>query len=224
MPTFVTTRCRASGHPEFTLQFREARPVPVERMLLNYLEGAVAARKHFAPGQTMQIGWATLRLCARSDGTLGVEERDGDGWVESCNRSLMQTWLQKEVAASVGLLERLAFPRQDQGGAVCSRALSGHRWHLVRVEPDAPTESGWGILCEGQGHDHSGEDEVRGFELFAITERLPFAAQFLALPVGATVLVDGTQEYIRAHVTLDAKVLAPARGSYLASLNERRPT
>ncbi len=107
-----TTRCGERGHPEITLQFQQPQQAPVEKMLLGYFERGVAEGKTFAVGQTVQLGWATLRLCARPDRTLGVEERDPSRWVESCDRSLMATWLQKEVVSSVGLLERIAFPSQ----------------------------------------------------------------------------------------------------------------
>ncbi len=216
---FVTTRCRAADHPEITLLFRERRPVAVERMLLGYFEQGVAAGKRFLPGQTVQLGWATLRLCARDDGTIGVEERSGDGWVESCDQSLMQLWLQKEIAASVGLAGELAFPRQEQMALACDRALGVQSWLLTRSLPEGDADSGWMIGCfTDPQHDHALADALVTVPLVQVVERLPFVTQFLALPPGAAVYVDGTSGRIRPHVFVNGEARAPVPGSYLEAL------
>lgn len=222
---YQTTRCREHGHSEFTLQFQERRPVPVEKMLLGFFERGVADGKAFVPGQTVQLGWSTLRLCARPDRTLGVEERDPSGWVETCDRSLMATWLQKEVAASVGLVDRLAFPSQSQLAIACDRVLSSTTWLLARSEPRDAEDSGWTILCGDPGHDHESETALHAGALVELSFRLPFVTQFLALPPRCDVLVqpgvargDGVYR-IRADVYFDRAPLEPVPGSYLASLN-----
>ena len=77
METFRTTTCAAHGHPEVTLVLARPLPLPgVASMLLGYFEDAVARGTTFAAGQTVQVGWALLRLCDRDDGTLGVQERE----------------------------------------------------------------------------------------------------------------------------------------------------
>jgi hypothetical protein len=215
--TFRTTACAQHRHPEFTLQLARTVVPGVERMLLSYLESAVARGTRFKPGQIIQLGWGTLRVLARRDGTLGLEERaDPERWMETVDRTLHQTWYQKEVADSLGLAERLAFPRQDQAVMMAECTLGASSWLLTRLPSDDTRFSGWSIACTDE-HDH-GE---RAFPpLLALTADMPFLAQFLALPTGTAVLVMGRGPgRVRAHAFLDGEELTPAPGSYLAALN-----
>jgi hypothetical protein len=212
---FRTTGCTRHGHPEFSLQLARTVVPGVERMLVSYLEGEVARGKRFEPDQTIQLGWSTLRVIDRRDGTLGLEERsDPETWVETVDRTLHQTWYQKEVASSLGLSERLAFPRQDQAAMVSECTLRASAWLLTRLDAGDESFSGWSIAC-AEDHDHGN----RAFPpLLALATRLPFVTQFLALPTGIAVLVMGRGR-IRAHAWLDGKELSPRPGSYLAALN-----
>jgi len=59
--------------------------------------------------------------------------------------------------------------------------------------------------------------------LLAVATRLPVVVQFLALPVGVSVLVayrptDRDNLRVSPHVFADGDELAPAPGSYVASL------
>ena len=133
--TYRTSQCGRYGHPEFTLIFSKQQPVPVERMLLGYFENGVARGAKFLPGQVVQLGWAALRLMKRQDGTIGVQEietQNESGWVESVDKSLMQTWFQKEVVASLSI-EEPAFPRQVQNAIVCKKLLDGGPEFLLRA-------------------------------------------------------------------------------------------
>jgi hypothetical protein len=228
MPTHRTTRCGAAGHREFTIQLTRQLPVPdLHRMLVDYFEGAVTRGTKFLPGQTVQVGWSTLRLCERSDGTLGVEERElapEPAWIESVDRALMDAWLQKEVASSVELLDELRFPRQDEGVLVADCALEADAVLLTRIPDDDLPEgfSGWALAC-AEDHDH-GERSV--VPLLAVAANQPGLVQFLALPHGTSVFVvyrekpdapAGTTR-IEPHVFRDGDELVPRPGSYLAAL------
>jgi hypothetical protein len=231
METYRTTRCQAHRHPEFTLTFRAPRPAPIERILLEYFERSVAAGVRFAAGQTVRVGSVLFRLVGRADGTFGVEEREGDQWVEHCDRGLFDVWLQKEIVASVGL--ELSFPSEDQT-AMCARCAfeapgaSSERWPDPKAAPARalvmtrlpPEEgfSGWSFACE-RDHDHG---ERRFGTLREIGDVLPHAKQFFALPPGAVVLLVRPAQpsggRIRAHVFFDDRELEPAPGSYLDAL------
>jgi len=211
-----TAHCTEHGHKELTLQLVD-KPVPgSETWLVAYLERAVASGSKFLPGQTIQLGWSTLRVIERGDGTLGLEERvDLETWRESVTLALWHTWTQKEVAASFGLVDELQFPQQEQDAMVARCALETDTLLLTRISVDEPSFSGWGVTC-AQDHEH-GE---RGFvPLLEVTARLPFLAQFVALPAGTSVLVIGPGR-IRAHAFRDGAPLAIEPGSYVAALNE----
>ncbi len=222
MTQFRTTGCAAFGHPEFTVRFAREVPVPgLERRLLDLLEGEVARGVVFKPGQTVQLGWATLRLVARADGTYGVLEPDLAHelkWVESVDQALLEAWRQQEVLASVGLEARADFPRQALQAVVCARAFEATRWLLGRTEPSAPTDSGWFLGCLDDTHDHQASDALAVVPLVELAARVPPLAQFLALPVGADVVLsdDGG---LRARVFLDDEERPPRPGSYLDTFN-----
>jgi hypothetical protein len=213
--TLRTTGCASSGHPEFTLQLARELVPGLAQTLASYLEGQVARGTRFAPGETIQFGWSTLRVLERTDGTLGLEERtDPATWAESVDQALHQTWSQKEVAASLGLADRLAFPRQDQISMVARCALETSRWVLVRLPVDDAKLSGWSLAC-AEDHDHGNRACP---PLLDLSVRFPFVTQFLALPAGVAVLVLGPGR-IKAHAWLDGQELTPVPGSYLAALN-----
>lgn len=216
MTSLRTTGCTEHGHRELTLQLVD-KPVPgSETWLVSYLERAVASGSKFLPGQTVQLGWSTLRVIERDDGTLGLEERvDLETWRESVTLALWHTWTQKEVAASFGLVEGLVFPQQDQDAMVARCALESEALLLTRIDVDDASFSGWGVTC-AQDHEHS---ERAFVPLLEVTAQLPFVAQFVALPPGTSVLVIGPGR-IRAHAFRDGEPLAIVPGSYIAALNE----
>ena len=228
MPTFRTTRCSAAGHPEITLQLAQDSPIPgVHEILIDYFEAAVARGTKFLPDQTVQLGWSVLKLCARDDGTLGVQERELTpevAWTESVDRALRDVWMQREIAASVGLLDELAFPRQDEGVLVAECSRTSHELLLTRVAlEDAPPDfSGWLAAC-AHDHDHGERAYV---PLLAIAAEQPPLVQLLALPHGTSVLAffrakpNAPADHLRIepHVFRDGEEIAPAHGSYLAAL------
>jgi len=219
---FRTSQCSRHGHQEFTILFSERPPVHgLEKTLLSHFENAVARGATFRPGQFVQLGWASLRLMSRPDGTLGVQEFDSQaegGWVESVDKALMAAWSQKEVVLSVGLQEP-AFPGQMQDAVVCKKLLEGHdEYQLSRSDPDDDDDSGWFLACFGKDHDHDKASELAMTQLVHVTTRLPFITQFLALPAGADVHLTGPGR-IRATVFIDGEERVPLPGSYLAGMS-----
>lgn len=222
MKTFVTTGCAQFGHAEFTLTFRKDPPVPgLENTLLGYFEASVSAGKRFKAGETVQLGWATLRLTQRTDGTLGVLEPDLAHelkWVEGVDQSLVETWRQKEVLSSLGLLERADFPRQALHAVVCTQAFDTPSKMLGRTDAHGQTDSGWFVGCFDDDHDHQREDALTVMPLVEIATRAPLLTQFFALPAGTDLVIapGGVQVFI------DGEAREPRSGSYLEALAHPR--
>jgi hypothetical protein len=228
MIAYKTTGCSRHGHREFTIQLADPSPIPdLHRVLSDFFENAVARGTKFLPGQTVQIGWSKLRLCDRSDGTIGVEEREptpNETWVESVDRALKDLWLQREVVASVGLLDELAFPYQDEHVLVTDCMIDATAMIGIRLaKQDTPEGmSGWSFTC-AEDHDH-GEKQV--VPLLAVAAMTPAVVQLFALPHDTVVLVafrpkpnapEGMLR-IEPHVFRGGEELIPAPGSYLAAL------
>ncbi|MDP2273411.1 MAG: hypothetical protein Q8N23_02450 [Archangium sp.] len=224
MKEFRTTQCAAFDHAEFTLRFLRDVPVPdLEKMLIGYFENAVATGTRFKPGQTVQLGWATLRLTQRDDGTLGVLEPDLKHelkWIESVDQSLLETWRQKEVLASLGLLEKADYPRQALQAVVCSRTWDAPAFMMGRTEPSAPTDSGWFVGCMDDAHDHQSPEALSVVPLIEIAVKVPPLTQFFAMPQGTDVVVSGPGR-IRARIFVEGEELKPREGSYLDALNRQ---
>lgn len=224
MTEFRTTRCAAFQHSEFTLRFLSEVPVPgLEKMLLGYFENAVAEGSRFKPGQSVQVGWATLRLTQREDGTLGVLEPDLKTelkWIESVDQSLLETWRQKEVLDSLGVLERADFPRQALQAVVCSRTFEAPAFMMGRTAPSTPSDSGWFVGCMDESHDHQLAEALSVVPLIEIAVKVPPLTQFFALPQGTDVVVSGPGR-IRARVFVEGEEVKPREGSYLDALNRQ---
>ena len=228
MHTHRTTRCSAAGHRELTIQLVADPLLPdLHQVLIDYFEAAVARGSKFLPGQTVQLGWAVLRLRERDDGTIGVEEREltpEPTWIEAVDRALRDVWLQREIVASVGLMDELAFPTQDEGALVADCVNDATELVMTRIAAaDAPEGfSGWMVAC-AKDHDHGERAYV---PLLAIAANHPGLVQLLALPHGTSVLVlfrakanaPAGMLRIEPHVFRDGEEITPTRGSYLAAL------
>lgn len=226
--THRTTKCTEAGHREITIQL--VKPLPVaglEGMLLEYFEASVARGTKFLPGQTIQMGWSLLRVCERADGTLGVQERElkpDVQWVEQADRAIVDMWLQREVNDSVGLLDELVFPRQDDVALVAECGIESSQCVMTRLGKGAAAEgfSGWMLACTEE-HDHGERAQI---PLIGIADMRPGLVQLFALPHDTSVLVlyrekanapTGTVR-IEPHVFREGAELVPGEGSYLAIL------
>jgi hypothetical protein len=210
-------------HPEIVIRVGE--PLieglrdPLAQWLLDYLQDSLSGGTRFLPGQTVQVGWRMVRIVERGD-ELGVQERaDGDQWEEQVGRTLHELWLQREVAASVGLDERLSFPVEGQSASVADCATGAPPAVLLRRStPGGPAASGWAVSCAGD-HQH-GAWETR--PLTELVGWLPSAVQFLALPVDSSVVIDSPETTatgrIGVRISADGRSVQPRRGSYLAAL------
>lgn len=230
MQAHRTTKCTAAGHRELTVQLAGKPPIAgLEAMLLDYFEAAVTRGTTFLPGQTIQMGWSILRVCARDDGTLGVQERElapEVQWTEQVDRALVDMWLQREVGASVGLLDQLAFPRQDDTALVARCGIDNDQIVMTRLGAEISTKgfSGWMFACSSEDHDHGERVQM---PLLGVAAMRPGLVQLFALPYDTSVLVlyrekpDSPQGTLRIepHVFRAGAEIVPEHGSYLALLH-----
>jgi hypothetical protein len=221
-----TTKCRRHGHAEVTLVLDEALPVPgVEKTLVSYFEDSVARGAVFKPGETVQFGWAMLRIRKRRDGTLGVEEIDrknGKRWRERVGDSLMEAWLHQEVARSVGVTP--AFPTQGQSAIHClNLAPDATHYMMSRSEPTDRGDSGWFIGCCDDDCDHNALKNLSRGGLLAIGRAMPFLVPYFALPWEANLHIAASKSGPPIPtIYIDGKPRKPKAGSYLASLIKKR--
>jgi hypothetical protein len=217
MQTFRTTSCAKHGHREVTVQLAAKAVIPKgEELLLSYFEDSVANGTQFKPGQTIAIGGQILRIKARTDGTLGIEEpvvAPEEQWVEQIDRTVRDVMLQRYICDSVML--PLSYP-QPRASCLMAACVEGtDKFMMMRVTLDGLPDhaSGWSFVCT-EKHDHG---ERTGLPLLALAALKPVAVKFLALPIHSVVLVMANQ----ATVFHNGEQRTPEPGSYLEMLNAR---
>ena len=136
------------------------------------------------------------------------------------DQTLFDAWRQKEVLSSLGLIDRIDYPRQAQQAIACSQTWETPTLVLGRTAPSAPNDSGWFVGCMNDAHDHQVADALRVVPLIEVAARLPPLTQFLALPVGTDVVVS-SEGRLRARVFIDGDEVKPKEGSYLDALNRQ---
>lgn len=215
--THVTTGCGKYGHPEVTITFADEPLVPhAERLLLEYVEGAVKQGTRFEAGQTLGLGGHLLRFKARADGTLGLEEpvpAPTEQWIEAVDRTVRELAFQRWVNESFDLDLRFAPPRASVLVSRCSEDAPAVVLSRVDAGDAAKAWSGWMLSC-AEEHDHG---ERFALPLLALSALRPTLVPYLALPQGTVVLLGAGP----AHVVIDGKERTPKPGSYLHVLNER---
>jgi hypothetical protein len=218
MLTYKTSTCGHHGHPEFTVQFDQPCVPGGEQLLLSWFEDAVAEGTRFAAGNTLGMGGHSLRLVARPDGTLGVEEpvpSPEPRWVERIDRTVREVITQRYICDSVGLALTCPPPGSHCLVTDCSEHAQTLVLNRVVAPPDLPGFSGWLVSC-AEEHDHSERSQL---PLLALSALRPFSVQFLALPPESTVLLVPPGH---GHVFFEGEELTPKAGSYLEGLNARK--
>lgn len=213
----ATTRCREAGHPEFQVRASQAIPSPDLDWLVRFLEDTVKCGDKYVPQQTVQIGWMITLVRSREDQTLGLWEPDMQrvpiAWVDSVTTTLRHLRLQKDVAESLGLGERILFPTVQQSAIVARGFESGSSVIMERTEP-TPSDSGWFIGSAEHGVDHNDPANLRRVSLYEVGCGRPDVVMFLALPPGTRVLLHKRS----ACVWLDGRTLSTQPGSFLDTL------
>lgn len=223
---YRTTTCANSGHPEFTVVFRGQPPTPnAVGWILDYLEQAVTEGIRFTLGQTGRVAWRLLRVIARGDGTLGLEERVAQNvWEEHVDKVFDEAWNQMEAAEKLGLSDDMDIVGEERLVAVQPCAFEATTITLHRVEPDPPDSYVWALVC-GDEHEH---EDWNSIDLFALSTELPFVTQFLALPPKTNLLIDRDNVTVNggvlAHVSRNNAVLTPDEGMYFGPEPPPRPS
>ncbi len=107
------------------------------------------------------------------------------------------------------------FPGYDQAARVCMKFPTSSGFILSRDKPiqEIPNDSGWCLLCTDKGCDHTREDNIGLARLYEGAVCKEAIIEYLALPVGTTVMQTNKPEQIT--ISLNDKPLVIQQGSYL---------
>ncbi len=173
-----TQGCSRHRHREFVLTYDERRtPSADVRRLIDSLERAVARGERFHPGETVRVGWLSLRVALAEDGQaltllepdfvpLGTRDSSRDSsfemlggcgrmsetptrWVVSVDEALCQLRFQQDFAEGAGLGDQLVFSSIEHRAKVCRRLLECDINAGFVLDRAAPLggDSGWMIGC-----------------------------------------------------------------------------
>jgi len=212
------TAAGVPGQAEFTLSYVSEMGVDLSLdWFVQWLETRIRNGEHFKVGESLRVGWLTCFIAARPDGTLAIHEPDFQTipmtLTEAVSRTLGQLWYQRQVADSVGLVEKLDFPSCDQLAMMCTAFAGADTVVLHRFTHEAD-ESGWFVGCNNAGHDHHDPAEIDYVSLYDLAVRNPAIVGFLALPADCTVIVGDEAPLIAR----GDDVLSFRDGSLLASV------
>ena len=184
--------------------------------LLTFLERQVSEGVRYQPGETVQIGWMFVKV-GESEGKLELTEPDLQRvpivFVSGVTRTLSILRLQKSVAESLGLVDRMEFPTLPEGAIKCSRFEREDDFVMARSQPRHPN-SGWFFGCCDPDHDHNAPQNLWKTSLYQEVCERRLCAAFLALPVDSAIQVSGKK--VEAWFGNEELPILP--GSFLAQL------
>jgi len=189
----LTTGCAKLGHREFELETGTLPAFLVEH-LVRFIESRVAEGARFEVGQHVLMGSQLLRVGAAGDHLTMLERvpHSADDWERGVARTMMAMYRQRCCNESVGMLDRLTFPKPTAFAMVCKRVEEAAAVVFVRQHND-DDDSGWAVLCGDDDHDHDDADELLATTVQTVSERVPLFHVFVAMPPGTLVVRAGTK-------------------------------
>ncbi len=219
----LTTNCGRYGHREFVIDYNETFvPASDVTWLLGFLEETVASGTKYEPYQTLQVGWTETLIGEAEYNRLQLLEPDWSGvlpfrYVSSVTKTLLHLRLQKDVADSLGILDRLSFPTLSQSAITCNQLGLLDCGVMDRVKSEGH-DSGWFFGCNSTDHDHNESRNLKRMSLYEVACLLPVTAQFYALPPGINLQFGGDVSLL---AFFNGKKLSIKEKSYLHKLYKR---
>ncbi len=176
-----------SGHAEFTVTVRDRVPnFAYVFTVLNTVRDLVQAGKWIEPRNAIRFGCRRLRVVAREDGTLGLEETVApDVWAEQIDRTITETHYQAVACDALALPQSWGSITESDHALMSACAPTAERLAFARIASDKRGFSGWGVMCRDQ-HEHE-KPVVRSFA--QLKAEFPYLSQFLGVPAGINIVV-----------------------------------
>lgn len=173
----ITTRGLAdAGHPELRFEVREDQVPPQQLLwLAEALAEPVSAGDRWQDGDTLRVGWSTLRFRAEDD-ALAVDEWsfESAAFVGGVTRLLTALGAMNDVLQRHALLDGARYPHGD---ALAAWAVAdAAEFRGVREAPDA-ADSGWRFAADGPAL-------AEPLPLWQLAKRHPRLLAYFALPPG----------------------------------------
>jgi hypothetical protein len=217
----VTINCSRYDHPDFQLMVDSAIPHVDVDCLVSFLEESVQGGTRYLDGQTMQFGSMLFRIVAL-DNLLTLQEPDlrtfPISWTTGITRSLQLLRLQKDIAESVGLADKLDFPSIRCSLLVGADLTNGFDLLVFdRAESDG-LDSGWFVGRLDTGIDYNDPGNLRCVSIYQAILNWPQIAGFLALPAGCRV----EMSRLSTVISYNGRPLEIQKGSFIDTARSKQ--
>jgi hypothetical protein len=170
---------------------------------------AAHAKKKLAAGQTVQLGWTTLRLVS-SKGELHVHEPDYDDDSPETTRDDVTVSL-TVLARQKAVLDQVKAEGQpldyDDKIVVAGGALHAKRVRMLRSGKAKSADSGWFV---GFADEEASDDQLEALWVYQLLMERPALLSVLLLPPDYLVVFDG-DEIVSIHDPADKDVWSQNR-------------
>jgi hypothetical protein len=213
----VSTRGRRQrGQKDFVLEYDQELVVRPDIDWLVHMLEAAQGDVRYEPGEYLRVGWVDLIIEEAEGGYLTLLEPDWAGtvpmqYVHSVTKALIHLRRQKDVADSLQLSDRLAFPNVLDSAIACTE-LGVRPCGLMDREAAEGRDSGWFFGCDDPRHDHESPAELRRESLYRIACTAPGTVQFCALPPGINITFGGPDQ---VSIRMAGQPIPTRPGSYL---------
>ena len=208
--------------PAVTLEYAPGVPDVDAQWLATYLKDASNSGQEFKGGETLQVGSMLTKFLDAGDQRLVIGEPDMQSipihFEPGVSRTLTVLRLQKDVAESLGLQERIDFAPMTSSALVCTEVDAQNIAVMDRAATKAPRDSGWFVGCGNRSHDHNVVENLQRISIYELMVRIPTATPFLALPVSSSIVFDDRRP---AGIWCDARQATVRPGSLLDQLARR---
>ena len=198
MADFITDNSLNISQPRIRFSLADDCALPAQ-WLLDYFANGLANGAHFAPGQTVQIGWMIVQLQAAEEGVLEVWEPDFQvfpiRWIRGVNWTLRHVILQRSICDELKCEPE--FPSLRHSGVMSRGFKISKDFKISRDTPNA-ADSGWVFMEPGYSGTQGEYQSL--YQLALWNMRI---VPFLALPPGTPVTrLDNEIEISRGVETL----------------------
>ncbi len=182
----------------------QSKPIPVADFdwLCTLITSESKSGNRFRPNDTIQIGWTICRLQTESSRALRLCEPDWHHlpitWIPTCDRTLIDLRLQRDIADSVGLLDDIAFPTIRQSAIIGNDVDESCSSFVLERCHGVENDSGWFVGKRDSQFDYDNPENLRRASLYEVGIRCPLIVMYLALPFGTRIEIgdNGTRIYV----------------------------
>lgn len=215
----TTTRCSDYDHPEFALVCDASVPQADIKVLVSFLQDSVAEGIRYKDGDLITAGSMLFRVAMIKD-TLFIEEPNllsmPIEWRQGVTRTMQLLRLQKDIAESVGLEDKMDPPSIRYSLLVGADVTPLDKEIVLDRMKASDSDSGWFVGRQESQLNYDDDSSLKRISVYQAILNWPQIGGFLALPAGCRVELSGW----KPRFTFNGRNLEIKSGSLIDALAE----